>query len=118
MIKRRTGVGIIGSGSTISGSGVALAKEKSHFDGKALLGDKFKQNGKHKIHKVGNIDVFAEVNNGKVVCLSAPGMQGKKVKSHEKLTETTPGFILASIQVAQTDVYYYYGYWLIDPDYD
>ncbi len=70
MINRRTALGIIASASTIGASGVALAKEKSHFDGKALLGDKIKQNGKHKIHKVGNIDVFAEVNNGKVVGVS------------------------------------------------
>jgi hypothetical protein len=66
---------------------------------------------------VGNVDVFAEVNNGKVVGVSAPGMQVKKVKSREKLAETTPGLILASMQVAQADVYYY-GYWVYDPVYD
>jgi hypothetical protein len=44
-------------------------------------------------------------------------MQVKKVKSSQKLAETTPGLILASMQVAQTDVYYY-GYWVYDPIYD
>jgi len=118
MISRRTAVGIIASASTIGIPGIALpAKEKHHFNGQALLGDKIKQNGKHKIHKVGNADVFAEVNNGKVVGMSAAGMQVKKVKSSQKLAQTTPGLILASMQLAQT-VTYYYGYWVYDPVFD
>lgn len=113
MINRRTALGIIAV-STIGTSSVTLAKEKHHFNGHALLGDKIKQNGKHKIHKAGNVDVFAEVNNGKVVGVSAAGMQVKKVKSRQKMAETTPGLILASMQLAQTDVYYY-GFWVYDP---
>jgi hypothetical protein len=62
----------------------------------------------------GKVDVFAEVNNGKVVGVSAAGMEVKKVKSRQKLAETSPGLILASMQLAQTDVYYY-GYWVYDP---
>ena len=104
MINRRTAIGIIASASTIGASGVTLAKEKKHLNGNALLGEKIKQNGKHKIHTIGKTDVFAEVNNGKVVGVSAAGMQVKKVKSSQKLAETTPGLILASMQVAQTDV--------------
>ena len=114
MINRRTALGIIASVSTIGASGVALAKEKHHLNGQALLGDKIKQNGKHKIRTIGKTDVFAEVNNGKVVGVSAAGMQVKKVRSRQKLAETMPGLILASLQLAQTDVYYY-GYWVYDP---
>ena len=114
MINRRIALGMIASVSTIGASGVALAKEKHHLNGQALLGDKIKQNGKHKLHTAGNVDVFAEVNNGKVVGVTAPGMQVKKVKSRQKLAETTPSLILASLQLAQTDVYYY-GYWIYDP---
>jgi hypothetical protein len=114
MINRRTALGIIASASTIGASGATLAKEKHHLNGKALLGDRIKQNGKHKIHTAGKVDVFAEVNNGKVVGASAAGMQVKKVKSRQKLAETSPGLILASMQLAQTDVYYY-GYWVYDP---
>ena len=33
-----------------------------------------KQNGKHKIHTAGKADVLAEVNNGKVVGVSATGI--------------------------------------------
>ncbi len=114
MITRRTVLGIIASASTIGASGVALAKEKHHLNGKALLGDKIKENGKHKIHTAGKVDVFAEVHNGKVVGVSAAGMQVKKVKTRQKLADTTPSLILASMQLAQTDVYYY-GYWVYDP---
>src|SRR6516225_62178 len=103
MINRRTALGIIASASTIGASGGTLAKEKHHLNGNALLGDKIKQNGKHKIH-----------TDGKVVGVSAAGMQVKKVKSRQKLAETPPGLIRASMQLAQTDVYYY-GYWVYDP---
>src|SRR5262249_25575772 len=74
-INRRAALGIIASASTIGASGVTLAKEKKHLNGNALLGEKIKQNGKHKIHTIGKTDVFAEVNNGKVVGVSAAGMQ-------------------------------------------
>src|SRR5262245_35017739 len=38
-----------------------------------------------------------------------------KVKSRQKLAETTPsGLILARMQLAQVEVYYY-GYWVYDP---
>ena len=59
------------------------------------------------------VDVFAEVNSGKVIAVTAAGMQVKKVKSRQKLAETTPGITLASMQLAQADVYYY-GYWVYD----
>src|SRR6266446_4152333 len=37
----------------------------------------------------------------------------KKVRSRQKLAETTPGMTLASMQLAQAEVYYY-GYWVYD----
>jgi hypothetical protein len=114
MINRRTALGVIASASGIVCSSLVLAKEKHHLNGNALLGAKIKQNGKHKIHTAGKVDVFAEVSNGKVMGVSAQGMQVKKVKTTQKLAETTPGLILASMQLAQTDVYYY-GYWVYDP---
>jgi hypothetical protein len=113
MIHRRAALGLIASAGAISASRVALAKEKHHLNGNALVGAKIKQNGKHKIHTAGKADVFAEVSNGKVVGFSAAGMQVKKVKTRQKLAES-PRLILASVQFAQTDVYYY-GYWVYDP---
>src|SRR5215469_13668491 len=115
MLNRRTALGIIASASTIGASGIVLAKEKHHLNGNALLGGKIKQNGKHKIHTAGKADVFAEVGNGKVVGVSAAGMQVKKVKTRQKLAhQAVPDLILASMQMAQADVYYY-GYWVYDP---
>jgi hypothetical protein len=113
MISRRSALGLIASASTVAVPEFALAKEKHHLNGNALLGAKIKQNGKHKIHTAGKADVFAEVSNGKVAGVSAAGMQVKKVKTRQKLAETMPGLILAGMQVAQTDVYYY-GYWVYD----
>src|SRR6516165_4385717 len=113
MINRRGALGLIASASTFAVPDFALAKEKHHLNGNALLGAKIKQNGKHKIHTAGKADVFAEVSNGKVVGVSAQSMQVKKVKTQQKLAES-PGLILVGMQLAQTDVYYY-GYWIYDP---
>jgi len=116
MLHRRAVLGLIASAGTLSASRSVLAKEKHHHNGNALLGAKIKQNGKHKIHTAGKADVLAEVNNGKVVGVSATGMQVKKVKTRQKLAEpqAVPGLTLAGMKVAQTDVYYY-GYWVYDP---
>jgi hypothetical protein len=114
MIDRRLVLEMMVAASTISASRIALAKEKHHLNGKDLLGGKIKQNGKHKIHTTGKkVDVFAEVNNGKVTAVTAAGMQVKKVRSRQKLAEAIPGVTLTSMQLAQADVYYY-GYWVYD----
>ena len=113
MIDRRGALTLIASASTFVVPDLALAKEKHHLNGNALLGAKVKQNGKHKIHTAGKADVFAEVNNGKVVGISAAGMQVKKVKTRQKLAGSS-GVILAGMQLAQAEVYYY-GYWVYDP---
>jgi hypothetical protein len=115
MINHRIALGLIASASSLVGaSRVVLAKEKHHLNGKALLGDKIKQNGRHKLHTAGKVDVFADVNNGKVTGVSAAGMQVKRVRTRQKLAQTTPEVIRASMQLAQVDTYYY-GYWVYDP---
>ena len=48
-----------------------------------------------------------------MVGVSAAGLQVKKVKSRRKLADATPGVILAGMQLAQIEVYYY-GYWVYD----
>src|SRR5947209_19452359 len=114
MINRRLVLGMIAAATTIDASRVAFAKEKQHLNGRDLLGDRIKKNGKHKIHTTGKkVDVFAEVSNGKVTAVTADGMQVKKVRSRQKLAETVPGLMLASMEVAQADVYYY-GFWVYD----
>src|SRR5437899_6538818 len=114
MIDRRLVLGVIAAATTFDASRITFAKEKHHLNGKDLLGERIKKNGKHKIHTTGKkVDVFAEVSNGKVTAVAAAGMQMKKVRSRQKLAETTPGITLASMQLAQADVYYY-GYWVYD----
>jgi hypothetical protein len=111
MLHRRAVLSLIVSAGTLGTS-----RSEHHHNGNALLGTKIKQNGKHKIHTAGKADVFADVNNGKVVGVSAAGMQVKNVKTRQKFAEpqTVPGLTLTGMQVAQTDVCYY-GYWVYDP---
>ena len=104
------GIGILGVG------GVAHAKgPHKHSNGHNALGAKLKQNGKHEIGKAGKETVSAEVNNGKVVNMSAGSLPVKKVKSKKKMAVLESSNIrLAAngdIHLAQVDVYYYaYGF--------
>src|SRR3981189_2312026 len=114
MINRRLVLGMIAAATTIDASRIAFAKEKHHLNGKDLLGERIKKNGKQRIHTTGKkVEVFAEVNNGKVTAVTAAGMKVKKVRSCQKLAGAAPGVTLARIQLAQADVYYY-GYWVYD----
>ena len=119
MLSRRMVLNLLASASAVAASGTALAKKKNHHNGSALLGDKIKQNGKHKIHKAGKVDVSADVRNGKVIGLSAtdPGkgnLPVRKVKSRQKLAEASPRLVQAEMQLAQATIVYYYGYWFDD----
>ena len=119
MLSRRMVLSLLASASGVAATGIALAKKKNHHNGTALLGDKIKQNGKHKIHKAGKVDVSADVRNGKVIGLSAtdPGkgnLPVRKVKSRQKLAEASPGLVQAGMQLAQATIVYYYGYWFDD----
>src|SRR5260370_11996396 len=108
MINRRLALGLIATATTIDASRIAFAKEKHHLNGKDLLGERIKKNGKHKIHATGKkADVFAEVNSGKVTAVTAAGMQVKKVRSRQRLTETTPAITLPTIHLPQPSLYYH-----------
>ena len=97
-------------------SGVAKAKgPHKHINGHSALGGKLKQNGKHEVGKAGKETVVAEVNNGKVVNMSAGSLPAKKVKTKRKMAGLEFDKIrLAAngdVQFAQVDVYYYgYGF--------
>ena len=45
-MKRRTVLSLFASATALAASGIALAKEKKHFNGDSLLGPKIKANGK------------------------------------------------------------------------
>src|SRR5260370_28135754 len=101
MINRRIVLGLMATATTIGASRFAFAKEKHHLNGKDLLGERIKKNGKHKIHATGKkADVFAEVNNGKGTAVTAARIQLKKLRSRQQLAETTPGITLPNMQLA------------------
>ncbi len=98
---------------------VASAKKNAHHhDGRALLGEHVKQNGKHELHKIGKIRVTADVSNGKVVGVSAShadkgNLPVQKVKSQQKFADAASGLIAVWMQTAQV-VDTYYGYCVDD----
>ena len=97
-------------------SDVAIAKgPHKHMNGHNALGPKLKQNGKHEVGKAGKESVIAEVNNGKVVGMSAGSLPVKKVKTKKKMAGLVQENIKVAangdIQLAQSTIdVYYYGY--------
>ncbi len=116
MINRRSLLSVIAVVGTLSVSGIAKAKgPHKHMNGHDALGAKLKQNGKHEVGKAGKETVSAEVNNGKVVNMTAGSLPVKKVKSKKKMAGLDSGDIKVAangdIRLAQVDVYYYaYGF--------
>ena len=99
-----------------SAIGVAIAKgPHKHMNGHNALGPKLKQDGKHEVGKAGKEAVIAEVNNGKVVGMSAGSLPVKKVKTKKKMAGLVQENIKVAangdIQLAQSTIdVYYYGY--------
>lgn len=122
--------------------GAKPKKQHKHKDGKALLGDKIKQNGKHKIDQNGKFSTFVETNNGKIRKVSVNhadkgDVPVKKYKSTKKMAELTAAggimpvnFVLAQAQsLGETwigysyideygdEVIYWYPYEMIEDPY-
>jgi len=85
MVNRRMLLCLVLSTSMVLAGGIALAKNQHHSNGHNVLGAKLNQNGKHEIGKIGNNAVTAEVNNKKVVNMSAGNLPARKVKSNKKM---------------------------------
>jgi hypothetical protein len=114
MFNRRIMLSLTVFAGLIAASGLAIAKNEHHKNGHDLLGAKLSQNGKHEVDKIGNNGVTAEVNNKKVVTMSAGSLPVRKVKSNKKMAAegVLGGINVAAngdIRLAQlTDVYYGY----------
>jgi hypothetical protein len=113
MVNRRMLLSLVLSTSMVLAGGIALAKNQHHSNGHNLLGAKLNQNGKHEIGKIGNNAVAAEVNNKKVVNMSAGNLPARKVKSNKKMAGVELGDLKMAangdIQLAQViDVSYGY----------
>jgi len=112
MVNRRILLSLIVSGTILALGGLAFAKNEHHNNGHNLLGAKLNQNGKHEIGKIGSSSVLAEVNNKKVVSMSAGSLALRKVKSNKKMagleSEQIKTAAAGEMQIAQADVYYGY----------
>jgi hypothetical protein len=93
-------------------------KVKKNASGKALLGDKIKQNGKHAVGKLGKRTLTADVQGGKVRNMAADDLAPKRVKSKQKMA-SLGGVSVASAGALHFVQYddWYYGY-CFDDGYD
>ncbi|HET7731763.1 MAG TPA: hypothetical protein VFK48_17200 [Usitatibacter sp.] len=82
-------------------------KEHKHQNGKDLVGDKIKQNGKHKVHEHGKHSAFVNVRDGKIAGMSVTHAEKgevpvKKYKTSKKMAAAeTGGLQPASLVLAQ-----------------
>jgi len=109
MINRRLVLGRIAAATTIDASRIAFAKEKHHLTEKTFLAKESKRMASRRsIRLEKKSKSLPEVNNGKVTAVTAAGNAGEESGGLVRmLAETTPGITLASMQLAQADVYYY-----------
>ena len=110
----------------LSGGVIAAPKEKKekkekhhHANGKQLLGEKIKTNGRHEIEKKGAHTVSVETKGGKIAGLQVKHAKKgelpvKKYKTEKKMAQTY-GFRYASLQLAQAQslgiIYIGYAYY-------
>jgi hypothetical protein len=89
--------------------GSSHAKTHKSMSGKDLVGDKIKQNGKHKIHTHGKFATSVDVKNGKIAGVSVNNADKgdvpvTKYKTNKKMASaTTSGIQLASYALAQDE---------------
>ncbi len=105
--------------------GGGQAKEKKqhkHQNGKDLVGDKIKKNGKHELHKHGKHTASIDVQNGKIRGVSVKHAEKgdvpvKKYKTTKKMVDSSAGGLMpASLVLAQAQYMgtIYIGYAYID----
>lgn len=72
------------------------AKKHKHQNGKHLVGDKIKRNGKHKFHEHGKHSAFVNVSNGKIAGVEVTHADKgpvpvKKYKTSKKMADAPAG---------------------------
>jgi predicted small lipoprotein YifL len=83
-------------------------KKAKHQDGKNLVGDKIKKNGKHKFHENGKHSASVDVVDGKIRGVSVTHAEKgavpvKKYKTNKKMAEASAGGMQpVSMVLAQT----------------
>lgn len=105
----------------LADTAVAAGKAKHHHqNGKTLIGDKIKTNGKHVVDKKGMQTVSVDVKDGKIAGMHVKHAKKgelpvKKYKTSKKMVQAA-GFHYASLQLAQAQSLgtVYIGYAYID----
>jgi hypothetical protein len=83
------------------------AKQHKHHNGKDLVADKIKKNGKHKFHEHGKHSAFVNVSNGKIAGVEVTHAEKgkvpvKKYKTSKKMADASAGGMQrASLVLAQ-----------------
>ena len=75
------------------------AKQHKHQNGKSLVGDKIKKNGKHEFHKHGKHTAFVDVQDGKIRGVNVKHAEKgdvpvKKYKTHKKMAGVSEGGVM------------------------
>lgn len=115
------GQGQADKGPGEKGPGQKAHGKAHHQNGKQMLGDKIKTNGRHQFDKKGNFTAEADVQNGKIAGVHVKhATKGevpvKKYKTNQKMAERRGHIVYASLQLVQ-DTYLgttYIGYAYID----
>lgn len=102
-----------------SGAGQQKAKHQLHRDGKSLLGDKIKKDGRQELDKHGKFTAWADVRGGKIAGVSVKhadrgDVSVKKYKTNQKMAEITGGLRPPLIIQAQYLGTTYIGYSYVD----
>jgi hypothetical protein len=98
------------------------ARKQHHKDGKSLVGDKIKKNGKHELEKNGKHTAYVDVQDGKIRGVTVKHSEKgdvpvKKYKTNKKMAESTAsGIVPVSMVLAQAQYLgtTYIGYSYID----
>jgi uncharacterized protein YdeI (BOF family) len=102
------------------GAGQQKAKKAKHENGKTLVGDKIKKNGKQKFHEHGKNSAFVDVKDGKIAGVSvqnadAGNVPVTKYKTNKKMADASSyGMVPASMQLAQYMGTTWIGYAYVD----
>ena len=75
------------------------AKKQKHENGKSLVGDKIKKNGKHEFHKHGKNTASVDVQDGKIRGVSVKNSDTgnvpvKKYKTNKKMADASAGGVM------------------------
>ena len=84
----------------------AKAKHHNHHDGKQMLGDRIKTDGKHEIHQKGKYHTTVEVKDGKIAGVHVKheekgDIHVTKYKTHKKMAQLRGHLVYASLRSVQ-----------------